>query len=361
MKQIGDSEGQGVSRRRALRGLGSAGLATALVPLPLQFASRARAQAAPRPGTITTALSWIPNHQFSGLWIALEKGWFNEAGVRVEWRPGGPNTPNGVERVASGEVGLGSQSGMRPVLEAITKGNDLVVIGSRFQRGPGGMLSLAKSPILEAKDLIGKRLILPSPTDVRTIEIVLKLSKLPSAPSNFKYVPGGFDPQALVDGQGDAMLAFVTNQAVGLEAKGMVRDKDYFFRSFDELGLPSYSGMLFGTRKWVAENRDLVVRYLRAEIRGWTENEANPAYAAKLVVEKYGADFALDLKRETRSNELQMPFLHSAETKENGLFWVSRDRLGGAMYDGLRAGGLERLPDIDKFLDLSLLRDARKG
>ena len=325
------------------------------------FAGQAWAQGAPRPGTITTALSWIPNHQFAGLWIGLEKGWFNDAGVRVEWRPGGPNTPSGVERVASGEVGLGRVSGMRPVFEAIMKGNDLVVVGTCFQRGPGGMLSLAKRPILEAKDLIGKRLILPSPVDVRTIEIVLKLNKLPAAPNAFTYVPGGFDPQPLLDGQGDAMLAFVTNQPLALEARGMVKDKDYFFRTFEELGLPNYSGMLFGTRKWVADNRDLLVRFLRTEIRGWIENEKSPAYAAKLAVDKYGVDFGLDLKREIRSNELQLPFLHSEATAKNGLFWIDRDRLGGVMYDGLRAGGLDKLPDLDKFLDLSLLRDAQKA
>lgn len=91
--------------------------------------------------------------------------------------------------------------------------------------------------------------------------------------------------------------------------------------------------MLFGTRKWVADNRDALVRYLRAEICGWTENEANPAYGAKLGVEKYGAEFNLDLKRETRSNTLQMPYLHSNDTKANGLFWVSRDRINGPIYE----------------------------
>ncbi len=357
MKHLENFEFDRVTRRGALRGLGSAGLGAALSASP--FAGWA--QSAPKPGTITTALSWIPNHQFAGLWIGLDKGWFNDAGVRVEWRPGGPNTPSGVERVASGEIGLGRVSAMRPVLEAISKGNDLVVVGTCFQRGPGGMLSLAKNPIREAKDLVGKRLILPSPIDVRTIEITLRLNKLPSTPNTFTYVPGGFDPQALLDGQGDAMLAFMTNQPLALEAKGMVKDKDYFFRTFEELGLPSYSGLFFGKRQWVAENRDLLVRFLRTEIRGWTENEKNAAYGAKLTVDKYGADFGLDLKRETRSNELQMPFLHSADTARNGLFWIDRDRLGGAMYDGLRAGGLDNLPDPDKFLDLSLLRDARKA
>jgi len=341
-------------RRRLLQGFGAAGIAAALPGSPFDLVGAARAQGAAK--TLTTALSWIPNHQFAGMWIALDKGWFDEAGVKVSWRPGGPNTPNPVERVASGEIGLGQQSNPRPVLEAIVKGNDFVVVGTRFQRQPGGLLSLAKNPVLTPKDMVGKKIIAPNPTDVRTIETALKANKLPT---NFQYVPGGSDPQGLLDGQGDAMIAFVTNQTITLERKGLVKDKDFFHRSWDELGVPGYSNFLFGTRKWVADNRDALVRYLRTEIRGWIENEKNPAYGAKLAVEKYGVDFGLDLKQETRSNELQIPFLHSKDTEQNGLFWVSRERLGGPMYDALRAGGVEKLPDVDKVIDMSLLRDAR--
>ena len=341
-------------RRRALiQGLAGAALAAGS---PLWQVARAQGTARP----ITTALSWIPNHQFAGMWIALEKGYFNEAGVRVEWRPGGPNTPNPAERVASGEVMLGQMAGTRPLIDAINRGNDFVMIGTRFQRGPGGLLSLARQPIREARDIVGKRIILPSPVDVRTIETVLRMNKVASPSSAFRYVPGGFDPTQLIDNQGDAMLAFETNQPIQLEARGLVRDTDFFFRSLDELGFPTYSNFLFATRKAVAENRDLLVRYMRAELRGWVENESNPALGAKLTAEKYGADFNLDLRRETRSNTLQLPFLHSPDTAANGLFWVSRDRLAGPIYEALRAGGMDKLPDPDKVVDMSLLREAHR-
>jgi ABC-type nitrate/sulfonate/bicarbonate transport system substrate-binding protein len=341
-------------RRRALlqAAAGAACLGSTL------FAPVVRAQSAARPGSITTALSWIPNHQFAGMWIALEKGYFTDAGVRVEWRPGGPNTPNPAERVSSGEVGLGQMAGTRPLIDAINRGNDFVMIGTRFQRGPGGILSLARQPVREAKDLVGKRIILPSPVDVRTMETVLKMNRIPGGSGAFKYVPGGFDPTQLIDGQGDAMLAFETNQPITLEARGMVKDKDYFFRSFDELGFPTYSNFLFATRRFVGENRELLVRYLRAEIRGWVDNEANPALGGKLTAEKYGADFNLDTRRETRSNTLQLPYLRSADTAANGLFWVSRERMGGPIYEALRAGGMDKLPDPEKFIDMSLLREA---
>jgi ABC-type nitrate/sulfonate/bicarbonate transport system substrate-binding protein len=319
---------------------------------------RAADSSAGRPGTIRTALSWIPNHQFAGMWIALDRGWFDAAGVKVEWRPGGPNTPNPVERVASGEVQFGQQANPRPVLEAIVRGNDFVVVGSRFQRQPGGLLSLAKAPVREPKDMVGKRIIGPTPTDARTIETALKANKLPA---DFTFVPGGTDPQALLDGQADAMVAFATNQPLALEAKGLVKDKDFFHRTWDELGVPGYSNFLFVPRRWLDENRDLMVRYLRAEIRGWKENERDPALGAQLAADKFGAEFALDRKRELRSNQLQIPMLHSEDTQRNGLFWVNRDRLAGPVYDALRAGGVERLPDVDRILDMSVLKSAHAG
>lgn len=327
--------------------------APCVAPFATGLAGTAHAQ--PKPGTVRTALSWIPNHQFAGMWIALDRGWFDADGVKVEWRPGGPNTPNPVERVSSGEVQLGQQANPRPVLEAIVRGNDFVVVGSRFQRQPGGLLSLAKRPVLEPKDMVGKRIIGPTPTDARTIETALKANKLPA---DFTFVPGGTDPQALLDGQGDAMVAFATNQPLALEAKGLVKDKDFFHRTWDQLGVPGYSNFLFVQRRWLDENRDLLVRYLKNEIRGWKENERDPALGARLAAEKYGVEFALDPKRELRSNQLQIPLLHSDDTARNGLFWVNRDRLGGPVYDALRAGGVERLPDVDKILDMSVLKSA---
>ena len=315
----------------------------------------AAASLAPAPATIKTALSWLPNNQFAGIWLGLENRYFEELGITVDWRPGGPNTPAGVERVSSGEVDLGQMSNQRPVLEAIAKGNDFLILGSRYQRQPGGLLSLAAKPVLEPKDIVGKTILGQSPTDARTIETVLALSNLPT--DDFTFIPAGSDPQALIEGQGDALFAFVTNQPIALEKRGLVKDKDFFHRTWDELGMPGYNNLLFAKRAYVDENRDALVRYLKGEIRGWTENENDPSVAARLAVEKYGVDFGLDVEQETRANELQIPFFHSPDTDANGLFWIDRDRLAGPVYDALRAGGVTDLPKVDDVLDLSLLEE----
>src|ERR671913_191308 len=62
--------------------------APCVAPFATGLASTAHGQSR-QPGTVKTALSWIPNHQFAGMWIALDRGWFDADGVKVEWRAGG--------------------------------------------------------------------------------------------------------------------------------------------------------------------------------------------------------------------------------------------------------------------------------
>ncbi len=349
MTRSRNMKAQGTTRRSFLKtGLALTGGAM-LAPVPALAASNNR---------ITSTLSWIPNSQFSGLWMGLEKGYFEANGVDVEWRPGGPNTPNPVERVASGEVQLGQQANPRPVLEAVARDNDFVVFGSTFQRQPGGLLSLAENPIRTAEDMVGKRIMCPNPTDVRTVEVTLLINDLPK---DFVYVPGGFDPQPLLDGRADAMVAFATSQPVVLERQGLVAEQDYFHRTWDELGQLGYNNFLFAQRNWLDKNRALVVGYLKAEIQGWMDARADLDAAVELTVNKYGADFGLDPVQERRSLELILPFLESKDTEEHGPYWINTDRLGGPIYAALELAGLKNLKDPEEFVDMSLLQDVYAG
>jgi hypothetical protein len=108
----------------------------------------------------------------------------------------------------------------------------------------------------------------------------------------------------------------------------------------------------------VEKNRDLLVRYLKAETKGWQDTVKDPDLAVELAVKKYGADFGLNPAREKRSLELILPFLKSADTEKNGLFWINNDRLSGPIYNALKLGGLENLRDPKEFVDMSILRDA---
>ena len=329
--------------RRAL--LATASAATASVPAWAQSPTPVRFQ-----------LGWIPNVEYSGLWLGMERGLFAKQGVAVQWFPGGPNAPAAPVMIVANKADLGV-TGWFPFLDAVTRGNDLVVIAAVFPRNPLGIISLAKKPIRTAKDIEGSRILVQSATEKTAVDATLALAGLPV---RWTQVPAGFSPEPLVSGAGDGYTAFSTNQTITMEKMGLVRDKDFFFASFDDMGFRSYGGIVICSRAWLDAHRAAAVGFVRGLIGGWEADEADPAAAPKLAVDKYGADLGLDLAQQTRQNLLQLPLLHY-ENNKLPLLALDRDLMAGPMYDAARAAGRKDLPPIDKIADFSIVAEAHKA
>lgn len=301
-------------------------------------------------------LGWISNVEYVDHWLALENGYFTEEGLDVTVMPGGPNAPDPLTMVAAGSAEIGYTSWL-PFLDAVGKGNDFVIIAARMQTSPLGIISLAAAPILEPKDIVGKKILAQSPAEQTSIEATLSLNGLPN---DWEMVTAGFSPEPLVAGDGQGYTAFATNQTITLEQMGLVRDKDFFFRSFDELGFPGYAGIAFVSRAYLEANRAALVKYTAAIIKGFKADEADPALGAKITVEKYGADFGLDVDQQTRQNELQIGFMRPGGDPDFPLYALDPAKMEGPMYDAARATGRTDLPPIADIIDTSIVADALK-
>jgi ABC-type nitrate/sulfonate/bicarbonate transport system substrate-binding protein len=309
-----------------------------------------RAQGKP----VRVANGWINNVEYAGVWMALEKGYFKDEGLDVTTLPGGPNAPQPPVTVASGKADIGYGNWL-PYLDAVARGNDFVLVAGTFPVSPLGILSLPAKPILKAADIVGKKILAQGPNERTAIDATLALNNLPK---QWEFVPAGFSPEPLLAKAGDGYTAFGTNQAVTLEVKmGMVRGKDFFFTSFDSMGYRYYTNLVFVKRDYLAANRPIVLGYLKGLTRGWMENSKDPAVAAKLVVDKYGADLGLDLKQQTRQNELQIAMLKNPDKPNLPLLVLDKETLAGPMYAAAKASGRDKLPEIDKLCDFSLMDD----
>jgi ABC-type nitrate/sulfonate/bicarbonate transport system substrate-binding protein len=332
-----------VSRRVLLNTVGGALAAIAGWP-----DSEAHAQT---PSALTVALTWIANVEYAGLWIALGKGYFRAEGLDLKYLPGGPNAPAPLVTVAAGKAEIGYANWF-PFLDAVGKGNDFVLIGHTFPVSPLGILSLPARPIRKPDDLLGSKILAQGPTERTAVEAVLALHNLPK---NVQFVPAGFSPEPLLSKQGDGYTAFVTNQAITLETMGLVRDKDFYFVSFDELGYHTYASGLFTSRQMLQSDRARVVAFMRALARGWQDNERDPGLAPKLVLEKYGVDLGLNAKQQLRQNEIQLALTRNPNAPQKGILELDRDSLSGPMYAAARATGRVDLPAIDKIADFSVM------
>ena len=303
---------------------------------------------------VRVALGWINNVEYAGVWMALENGYFKEEGLDVKTLPGGPNAPPPPVTVASGgaEIGYGT---WLPYLDAVNRGNDFVLVAGTFPVSPLGILSLPAKPILKAADIVGKKILAQGPNERTAIDATLALNNLPKT---WDFVPAGFSPEPLLSKAGDGYTAYGTNQAVTLEVKmNMVRGKDFFFTSFDSMGYKSFANLVFVKREYLQAERATVVKFLRGLTRGWTEDLKDPAVAAKLAVDKYGADLGLDLKQQTRQNELQFEMLKNPDKPGAPLLTLDRDTIGGPMYAAAKASGRDKLPEVDKLCEFSVMTE----
>ncbi|WP_052666019.1 ABC transporter substrate-binding protein [Nitriliruptor alkaliphilus] len=334
---------------------GRSGPTTAPESTAASPASTPEDEASATPDDLTVSLGWIKNVEFAGMWLGLDRGYYADNGIDLTVLPGGPQGSEPVVSVLSGESQIGIQSALGSVMEAISQDNDLVIFGAMFQDGVAGVVSLADNPIRTPEDLVGIRFLGQEGIDT-FIDAVFELNGLDGT---YEFIPAGFSPQPLVDGDGEAYSAFLTNQPITLEVDyGMVSGQDYFTVTWGELGLPAYADLFFATREWLDANRDLAVRFMRATLRGWEENATDPEAAARLAVEKYGVDLGLDLAQQIRQNELQTDLMVSDATKDHGLLWVDTEWVVGPVAEGLRAAGFSVPDDIASHIDMSILTEA---
>src|SRR5260370_15198153 len=209
--------------------------------------------------------------------MAGENGYFKEEGLEVKTLPGGPTARRPPVAVASGGAELGYGTWLL-YLEAVARGNDFVLVAGTFPVSPLGILSLPGKPIRSAADIVGKKILAQGSNERTAIDATLALNNLPK---QWEFVPAGFSPEPLLSKAGDGYTAYGTNQAVTLEKMGMVRDKDFFFTSFDSMGFKSYANLAFVTRAYLQSDRPTVVNFLRARARAWAENGSHPGATAQ--------------------------------------------------------------------------------
>ena len=329
-----------INRRSFLAGTAAALAAPALAQSPVKL----RVQCA-----------WIANVEYAGIWEAMEHGYFRAAGVDVTAMPGGPNAPPAPVVVASGKAEIGYSTWM-PFLDAVSKGNRFVMIAATFPRSPLGIISLPKRPLRKPADLVGAKILAQGSNEQSAVDATLALAGLPK---QWTMVPTGFSPEPLLAGDADGYTAFEVNQTITLERMGLQRDKDFFFTRFDELGFKAYTSIAFTTQEILRAQRPAMLGFLKGLVKGWRDVEADPTGAAKLVVEKYGVDFGLDLAQQTRQAQLEIPLLKVAGQQK--LLVIDRALMAGPMTAAARATGRSVPEDLDSIADFRLAEEANEA
>lgn len=342
------------SRRARRAGAALAGAAVAVLALSACASGGGGASESASGGTeasgfgdITVQLSWIKNEEFAGEFFATENGYYEEAGFGEVTLVPGPST--GAAELISGTADVALSDAVSIGSVIASEGAPLKIIGTTFQKNPFTVLSLADGgDIATPEDLIGKKI---GVQDSNTALFNALLAANDIDASELEIVPVQYDPAPLINGDVDGFIAYLTNEAITVEAAGHATTN----LPFADNGLPFVAETVTVTQDAIDNNRDMLKAFLKAEIQGWTDAVNDPAEGARLAYEVYGADLDLNPENSVAGATAQAEQLVvSPDTEEFGLFWITEE-LQEATIASLAGAGIE-ITAGDLF-DLSLLQE----
>lgn len=229
-------------------------------------------------------LRWHHQFQFAGYYMALEKGYYDAAGIDVLIQEGGEGKVP-IQDVVSGQATYGV--GNIEVLTHYYNGAPLVAIAAVFQHSPSLLLVRQDSDIYLPSDLVGKRVMLYPDHHDPEIEAMLHLFGVKEALYNRQESSKNIDD--LVTGRTDAFNSYLTNEPFYLEEKGIpyrtINPRDY--------GIDFYSDILFTTRQELKYNPDRVKAFRDASLKGWKYALDHPEETIRVILNKYGAKKSL--------------------------------------------------------------------
>jgi NitT/TauT family transport system substrate-binding protein len=303
-------------------------LRSLLAMVTLACAAVGSAQAADK---VKLRLDWVFGAEHAPIFLAKEKGYFAQEGIDVELLPGEGSSVT-VKLVGNRDADFGYASADQALIAA-ARGLPVVSTAVVLQQNPTALIFRKAQNIKDPKtDLYGKvigvQLKSVTGRQWEALKKILSLdaSKLKEVPADGALVP------LIAAGRIDVGVGFYFNDALKLRATG--EDVDWIL--LETLGLKMYSTSLLTNADLIKEKPDLVRRFTRAFMRGWTDAAKNPDAAMK-------AFLAANPSTDVKYAELKLPevlkLTHSVDADKSGIGYSTEAGWKG-LQDSLVTMGL---------------------
>ncbi len=269
-------------------------------------AGSATAVPSPAPTKVKLAMGFIPNVQFAPFYVALDKGYFSDENLEIDFDYG--METDLLKLVGTDTLQFAVASGDQVII-ARGQGLPVVYVMTYFHRFPVAVASL-DVPLEEPGDLSGHTVGIPAPGASYNGWLAL----LYAAGIDEEEIPiefiGYTQVASLTEGRIDAAVVYGANEPVQLRQAGY---DPYLIYVADYINLVSNG--LITNEKTIAEQPQLVAGLVRAVLRGLRYTLDHPEEAFDICLQHVP-------EAGGENREMQMAVL-----EESIKFWES-DRLG---------------------------------
>ena len=279
--------------------------------------------------TVDVVLDWYPNAIHCFLYNAIEKGYFEEEGIKVNIHfPSNASDPMALPAAKKADIGIYYLHHL--VMARANENIPITSIGAITQKPLNVIIALKENNIKRAKDLEGKTIgYSGGPLSEESLKAMVEYDG--GDASKVKVIDVGFELlTSMITKQVGATIGGLVNHEVPvMEEKGL--PVDYFYCT--EYGMPNYYEELFvANDDLIKERKDVYVRFLKAANKGFNDMMNNPEESLDILLAKQEADqFPLSRNVETQSinilipimKEEGVPFLHQdAEVWQENINWL---------------------------------------
>jgi ABC-type nitrate/sulfonate/bicarbonate transport system substrate-binding protein len=230
---------------------------------------------------VSVLLDWTPNTNHTGLYVALDKGYFDSEGLDVVILQPGEGENN--QAVAAGKADFGISS-QESVIQARSEGLPVVSIAAIIQHNTSGFASLEKSNITSVKNFEGKRYGgWGSPIEETVIKALMQDHKADY--SKIKNITiGTTDFFKTIGRDSDFQWIFYGWDGVEAKRRGMklnilmLKDLDPIF--------DYYTPVIITNEEHLNNRKDQVFRFMKAVKKGYNYAIENPLKAAAILYNK---------------------------------------------------------------------------
>lgn len=231
---------------------------------------------------ITIVLDWTPNTNHMGLYVAQDKGYFEEAGLNVSIIQ--PPDNGATDLVASGgaEFGVDFQDSLAAAF-ASDSPLPVTAVGAIIQHNTSGLISLKEKGIDTPSKLEGHTYATwDSPIEQATIKNVVEKDGGDYSKVNMisTYVE---DIVASLNADIDSVWIYYGWDGIKCEIEGI--ETNYLpFRDMNEV-FDYYSPVIIANNTFLEENPDTAKAFMGAVKKGYEYASQNPAEAADILLE----------------------------------------------------------------------------
>jgi NitT/TauT family transport system substrate-binding protein len=311
-----------------------------LLAIILAACSPNPSQTTPALTPVTVQLAWTHQAQFAGMYVADQLGYYTVEGLDVTFVESGSQVDK-LAPVLDGTAQFGV-AGADELILARSQAKPLRAIATIYRRSPIVFISLAEKRISRPQDFAGKTIRAPA---ILVPSLRAMMTQVGIAPDQYTVVDLPSDLAMFSSGDVPVWGMYINGLVIAIQQAGIPLNLIYP----DDYGVHFYSDSLYTTDELIATDPDLVLKFLRATLLGWSYAvENSPEIGAMLVRYNPAADPALENEKMTASIPL-------VNTGEDFIGWMKPEIWMGMEQTLQQQGVLASPLDVTQVYTLQFL------